>query len=111
MVKSLTLEIDQFKKTTEWCTIGIRIRNTTEISLFNRQLDRLDYTTLGDLVKDLIDEKITRLTDDQQIDIMKTNLQSSEWTNYWSFWQALRSLQTKLIKYLELYNLIRTRIK
>ena len=39
-------EIDQFKKTTEWRTIGVRIRNT-EISLLNRQLDRLSYTTLG----------------------------------------------------------------
>ena len=72
----MTLEINQFKKTTEWRTIGVRIRNT-EVSLFNRQLDRLNYTTLGDLVKDLIAGKITRLTDDRQIDIMKTNLQAN----------------------------------
>ena len=50
---------------------NIRITN------LNRQLDRLSYTTLGDLVKDLIAGKITRLTDDQQIDIMKTNLQAN----------------------------------
>lgn len=76
MINSLSLEIDQFKKTTDWRTIGVRIRNT-EIFLLNRQLDRLNYTTLGDLVKDLIAGKITRLTDDQQIDIMKTNLQAN----------------------------------
>jgi hypothetical protein len=76
LINSLSLEIDQFKKTTDWRTIGVRIRNT-EIFLLNRQLDRLNYTTLGDLVKDLIAGKITRLTDDQQIDIMKTNLQAN----------------------------------
>lgn len=32
---------------------------------------------MGDLVKDLIAGKITRLTDDQQIDIIKTNLQAN----------------------------------
>ena len=74
MVNRQTLEINQFKKPQEWRTIGVRVRNT-ELSLLNRQLDRLNYTTLGDLVKDLIAGKITRLTDDQQIDIMKTNLQ------------------------------------
>jgi intergrase/recombinase len=60
----------------EWKTIGIRVRNE-ELPLLNKQLDRLNYVTMGDLVKDLIAGKITRLTDDQQIDIMKTNLQSN----------------------------------
>ena len=76
MVNSLSLEIDQLKKTQEWRTIGVRIRNS-ELPLLNRQLDRLNYTTLGDLVKDLITGKITRLTDEQQIDIMKTKLQAN----------------------------------
>jgi hypothetical protein len=76
LVKSLSLDIGQFKKTQEWRTIDVRIRDT-EVFLLNRQLDRLNYTTLGDLVKDLIAGKITRLTDDQQIDIMKTNLQAN----------------------------------
>jgi hypothetical protein len=58
LVKSLSLEIDQFNKTTYWHTIGVRIRDT-EIFLLNRQLDRLNYTTLGGLVKDLIAGKIT----------------------------------------------------
>src|SRR6476620_8061320 len=60
----------------EWKTIGIRVRNE-ELPLLNKQLDRLNYVIMGDLVKDLIAGKITRLTDDQQIDIMKTNLQSN----------------------------------
>jgi intergrase/recombinase len=76
LVYRQTLEINKFKKTQEWRTIGVRIRNS-ELSLLNRQLDRLNYTTLGDLVKDLVAGKITRLTDDQQIDIMKTNLQTN----------------------------------
>jgi hypothetical protein len=58
LVKSLSLEIDQFNKTMYWYTIGVRIRDT-EIFLLNRQLNRLNYTTLGDLVKDLIAGKIT----------------------------------------------------
>jgi len=61
---------------TEWKTIGVKVR-LLELSNLNRQLDRLGYTTLGDLVKDLIAGKITRLTDDQQIDIMKANLQAN----------------------------------
>jgi hypothetical protein len=72
----LALEINRFKNTKEWRTIGVRIRNS-ELPLLNRQLDRLNYTTLGDLVKDLVAGKITRLTDDQQIDIMKANLQTN----------------------------------
>ena len=31
----------------EWKTIGIRVRNV-ELPLLNRQLDRLNYVTLGD---------------------------------------------------------------
>jgi intergrase/recombinase len=60
----------------EWKTIGVKVR-VSELPNLNRQLDRLSYTTLGDLVKDLIAGKITRLTDDQEIDIMKTNLQAN----------------------------------
>jgi hypothetical protein len=60
----------------EWKTIGVKVRHT-ELMLLNKQLDRLNYTTLGELVKDLMSGKITRLTDDQQIEIMKTNLQTN----------------------------------
>ena len=37
----------------EWKTVGVKIRNE-ELPLLNRQLDRLSYVTLGDLVKDLM---------------------------------------------------------
>jgi hypothetical protein len=60
----------------EWKTIGVKVR-ISELSMLNRQLDRLNYVTLGDLTKDLISGKITRLTDDQQIDVMNTNLQTT----------------------------------
>ena len=60
----------------DWKTIGVKVR-ISELSILNRQLDRLNYVTLGDLTKDLIGGKITRLTDDQQIDVMNTNLQTT----------------------------------
>ncbi|MGH9978856.1 MAG: hypothetical protein ACRD8Z_23945, partial [Nitrososphaeraceae archaeon] len=63
-------------KQSHWKTIGVKVRDT-ELPLLNRQLDRLNCVTLGDLVKDLMSGKISRLTDDQQIDILKTNLQSN----------------------------------
>jgi hypothetical protein len=78
-IKSLEQLTDKHKpkiQNSEWKTIGVRIRNS-DIQVLNRQLDRLNYTMLGDLVKDLIVGKITRLADDQQIDIMKTNLQTN----------------------------------
>jgi hypothetical protein len=40
-------------------------------------LYRLNYVTPGDLVKDLMAGKLTRLNDDQQIEIMKANLQAN----------------------------------
>ena len=34
----------------EWKTIGVKVRHT-ELMLLNKQLDRLNYTTLGELVR------------------------------------------------------------
>ena len=48
-------------KKSEWKTIGVRVRNV-ELPLLNKQLDRLNYVTLGDLVKDLIGGKLTRFS-------------------------------------------------
>ena len=59
----------------QWKTVGVKVRQA-DLPLLNRQLDRLNCITLGNLVKDLISGKITRLRDDQQFDIMKTNLHS-----------------------------------
>ncbi len=64
------------KKKNEWRTIGVRIRNS-DLPLLNRQLDRLNYSTLGELVKDVVNGKITRLTEEKQIEIMNNNLQSN----------------------------------
>jgi hypothetical protein len=60
----------------EWKTVGVKIR-INELAVLNRQLARLNYNTLGDLVKELIAGKITHVTEDQQINIMKANLQAS----------------------------------
>jgi hypothetical protein len=67
--KNLEDDNDNKKKTTEWKTIGVRIRNL-DLPILNRQLDRLNYSTLGDLAKDLINGKITKVTEEQQIDII-----------------------------------------
>ncbi len=40
-------------------------------------MKRLNYSTLGNLDKVLVAGKITQLTEDKQIEIMKTNLQAS----------------------------------
>ncbi len=60
----------------EWKTVGVRVRGS-ELPLLNIQLNRINCETLGDLVKDLITGKITRITEEQQIDIMNTNLQTN----------------------------------
>jgi nucleoside 2-deoxyribosyltransferase len=44
-----------------WKTIGVKVR-IDELAVLNRQLNRLNYNTLGDLVKDLIAGKITHVT-------------------------------------------------
>src|SRR3954465_4625228 len=59
-----------------WKNVAIKVKENDLIAL-NRQLDRLGYESLGDLVKDLMSGKITRMTDDKQIDAMKANLQAS----------------------------------
>jgi hypothetical protein len=76
MTKKFDDNTNNIKKNTEWRTIGVRIRNS-ELSILNRQLDRLNYSTLGELVKDLVNGKITRVTEDQQIDIMNKNMQGN----------------------------------
>ncbi|MGB6532833.1 MAG: hypothetical protein WBF33_32460 [Candidatus Nitrosopolaris sp.] len=50
--------------------------------------------TLGDLVKDLMSGKITRMTDDKQIDAMKSNLQATgqrtaQSGNYYDFYKNI----------------------
>jgi len=66
-------------KTTPAITVvflGVKVR-ILELPILNRQLIRVNYDTLGDLVKDLISGKITYVTEDQQIEIMKTHLHTN----------------------------------
>jgi hypothetical protein len=76
-----------------WKNVAIKVKENDLIAL-NRQLDRLGYETLGDLVKDLMTGKITRLTDDKQIDAMKSNLQATgqntvQSGNYYDFYKNI----------------------
>ena len=59
-----------------WKNIAVKIKEN-DLVLLNRQLDRLGYETLGDLVKDLLLGKITYLTEERQIEAMKINIQGS----------------------------------
>jgi hypothetical protein len=76
-----------------WKNVAIKVKENDLIAL-NRQLDRLGYETLGDLVKDLMSGKITRLTDDKQIEAMKSNLQATgqntaQSVNYYDFYKNI----------------------
>src|SRR5215469_17974049 len=76
-----------------WKNVAIKVKENDLIAM-NRQLDRLGYETLGDLVKDLISDKITRMTDDKQIDAMKSNLQATgqrtaQSGNYYDFYKNI----------------------
>ena len=76
-----------------WKNVAIKVKENDLIAL-NRQLDRLGYETLGDLVKDLMCGKITSMTNDRQIDSMKTNLQAngqatSQRGNYYNFYKSV----------------------
>jgi hypothetical protein len=48
-----------------WKNVAIKVKENDLIAL-NRQLGRLDYETLGELVKDLICGKITRMTEENK---------------------------------------------
>jgi hypothetical protein len=79
MNKEIQVSISETKtksQKSEWKMVGVKIR-TEELPVLNKQLDRLNYITLGDLVKDLISGKLTHVTEDQQVDIMKRNLQTN----------------------------------
>jgi hypothetical protein len=64
------------KQNREWKTIGVKVR-LAELAVLNKQLSRLSYDTLENLVKDLIGGKIIHVTEDRQIEIMKTHLHTN----------------------------------
>jgi intergrase/recombinase len=59
----------------KWKTIGVKVKET-ELGIFNKQLQRFGWQTLGDLVKDLMAGKIERLSPDKEIEIMKIQAQA-----------------------------------
>jgi hypothetical protein len=63
-------------KQSEWISVTARIRRK-EQDLFNIQLRRLQCETLNELAKDVISGKLKRITEDEQIDIMKAQTQAS----------------------------------
>ena len=59
-----------------WTSVGASIKST-EMDLFNKQLDNLQCKTLKDLCNLLIGGKLTILTDDEQIQVMKSQTQAT----------------------------------
>jgi intergrase/recombinase len=59
----------------KWKTIGAKVKES-ELGIFNKQLQRFGWQTLGDLVKDLMAGKIERMSPDKEIEIMKIQAQS-----------------------------------
>ena len=60
----------------KWKTIGVKVKES-ELGIFNKQLQRFGWQTLGDLVKDLMVGKIERMSPDKEIEIMKIQAQAS----------------------------------
>jgi intergrase/recombinase len=59
----------------KWKTIDVKVKES-ELGVFNKQLQRFGWQTLGDLVKDLMAGKIERMSPDKQIEIMKIQAQA-----------------------------------
>jgi len=90
-----------------WKNVAIKVKETDLISL-NRQLQRLGYETLGDLAKDLMAGKITRVTEETQIEVMKMNLQAAgqstvQSSNYYDFYKNV-DVDDLLKEYMKRYH-------
>ena len=59
----------------KWKTICVKVKEC-ELGIFNKQLQRFGWQTLGDLVKDLMASKIERMSPDKEIEIMKIQAQA-----------------------------------
>jgi len=75
-LKKEEFAITNSTKISQWISVTGRIRKN-EQDLFNTQLKRLQCETLNELVKDVIAGKIARITEDKQIEIIKTQAQTS----------------------------------
>ena len=81
------------QKHKEWISVGASIRKN-EIDLFNKQLDNLRCETLKDLCSLLIAGKLRLVTDDEQVQIMKAQTQStglltSQIGDKFNFWKQI----------------------
>ena len=77
----------------KWKTIGVKVKES-ELGIFNKQLQRFGWQTLGDLVKDLMLGKIERMSPDKQLEIMKIQAQSgglltSQFGDYSDFYRKI----------------------
>ncbi|MGC1133496.1 MAG: hypothetical protein WA941_11785 [Nitrososphaeraceae archaeon] len=80
-------------KRSEWISVTARIRRN-EQDLFNTQLKRLHFETLNELVKNLIAGKITMISEDKQVEIMKiqaqtTGLLTAQSGGYYDFYKKV----------------------
>lgn len=76
-----------------WKTIGVKVKES-ELGIFNKQLQRFGWQTLGDLVRDLMLGKIERTSPDKQLEIMKIQAQSgglltSQFGDYSDFYRKI----------------------
>ena len=90
-----------------WKNVAVKIKEN-DVIVMNRQLGRLGYETLGDLVKDLLLGKITHLTEEKQIEAMKINLQATgqntaQLGGYYDFYKSVNS-EDLLKEYMKRYH-------
>jgi hypothetical protein len=82
----------KFMSKTEWISVTARIRRKEE-DLFNLQLKRLRCITLNELAKEVIAGKLKRITDDEEIEIMKVQTQGSglvtSQSGYYDFYKKI----------------------
>ena len=76
-----------------WISVGASIKKN-EIDLFNRQLDNLQCKTLKDLCNLLIEGKLRRISDDEQVKVMNiqyqaTGLASAQVGQKFDFWKQV----------------------
>ena len=72
-----------------WCQY-----DKNEVDLFNRQLDNLQCKTLKDLCNLLIEGKLRRISDDEQVQVMNiqyqtTNLATAQVGQKFDFWKQV----------------------
>ena len=77
---------------TEWISVTARVRRK-EQDLFNLQLKRLQCQTLNELAKEIIAGKLKRISEDEEIEIMKVQAQSggllTSQSGYYDFYKKV----------------------